>query len=119
MKVTRSSQEYFDLTSQRARIVEALKRNVSIVYLEFTEENFEKDFKAIQRELEINILNEYYKSQLRNAEISETIPLELQNIKLCRRFGIKLVLPKVLTNEGLSLVHQYLELPDHKIRILD
>jgi hypothetical protein len=34
-------------------------------------------------------------------------------------FGIKLVLPEKPTQEEFNLVHQYLELPDHKIRILD
>ena len=119
MKETRNSEEYQELYARKGSVVDALKKNVSLVYLEFTEELFETRYRPIQRELDINSFNEDIKAQLRSATNSESVPVNLQNIKLCRRFGIKLLLPEKPSGEDLNLVHQYLELPDNKIRILD
>jgi hypothetical protein len=78
------------------RILEKLKQNVSITYIEFDDlekenrENseirvqsfYQEFYTELSEELAINFQNSLYKSQLRDSRSSQNIPIYIQNIKL-------------------------------------
>jgi len=82
LKEALGHKEYLALYTHRNKIVEVLQRNVSLQYIELTEEHSEKDFTEVQNEFETNEFNEPYKAQLRNSAMSVSVPLSISNIKL-------------------------------------
>ena len=100
------------------QLLDELKKNVSLTYFLFTKLDFQiKDFKEIENELQINKDNLYDKTKLRdNYSQSQNVEIHINQIKLCLRFKIQLVLDDdKLRKEHLEILENYLTNKDHKI----
>ena len=104
------------------QLLDELKKNVSLTYFLFTKLDFQiKDFKEIENELQINKDNLLDKTKLRdNYSQSQNVEIRINQIKLCLRFKIQLVLDDdKLRKEHLEILENYLTNKDHKIWILN
>lgn len=100
------------------QLLDELKKNVSLTYFLFTKLDFQiRDFKEIENELQINKDNLYDKTKLRdNYSQSQNVEIHINQIKLCLRFKIQLVLDDdKLRKEHLEILENYLTNKDHKI----
>lgn len=86
-----------------------MKENVSIKYLELTDEpHQENDFPGIRSEVDANEYNDTVYKLLMKEKSTVNVPTYLKNIKLCKKFSVQLVLQESINKSDLKILQRYL-----------